>query len=74
MREYCAPRPRSAQALPVSYPERRNALGDLPTTSATPGHAMRVSDFDKARFAVLGQALTGLKEGRGWVQVLVGKQ
>ena len=22
----------------------------------------------------LGQALTGLKEGRGWVQVLVGKQ
>jgi hypothetical protein len=48
--------------------------GDLLTTSSTPGHAMRVSDFDRARFAVLGQALTGLKEGRGWVQVLVGKQ
>jgi hypothetical protein len=48
--------------------------GDLLTTSSTPGHAMKVTDFDKARFAVLGQALTGLKEGRGWVQVLVGKQ
>ena len=48
--------------------------GDLLTTSATLGHAMKVSDFDKARFAVLGQALTELKEGRGWVQVLVGKQ
>jgi hypothetical protein len=45
--------------------------GDLLTTSSTPGHAMRVSDDAKARFAVLGQALTGLKEGRGWVQVLV---
>jgi len=48
--------------------------GDLLTTSSTPGHAMKVTDFDRARFAVLGQALTGLKEGRGWVQVLVEKQ
>ena len=48
--------------------------GDLLTTSGTPGHAMKVIDFDKARFAVLGQALTGLEEGCGWVQVLVGKQ
>ena len=48
--------------------------GDLLTTSATPGHAMNANDDTKARFAVLGQALTGLAEGRGWVQVLVGKQ
>jgi hypothetical protein len=48
--------------------------GDLLTTSTTRGHAMKVIHFDKARFAVLGQALTELKEGRGWVQVLVGKQ
>ncbi len=48
--------------------------GDLLTTSATPGHAMKVSDDTKARFAVLGQAITGLEKGRGWVQVLVGKQ
>ena len=38
--------------------------GDLLTTSSTPGHAMKVTDDAKARFAVLGQALTGLKEGR----------
>lgn len=50
------------------------APGDLLTTSRTPGHAMKVSDDVRARFAVLGQALTGLKEGRGWVQMLVGKQ
>jgi hypothetical protein len=48
--------------------------GDLLTTSSTPGHAMKVTDLDKARLAVLGQALTALKEGRGWVQVLVGKE
>jgi hypothetical protein len=48
--------------------------GDLLTTSKTPGHAMKVSDDSKARFAVIGQALTGLRKGRGWVQVLVGKQ
>lgn len=48
--------------------------GDLLTTSSTPGHAMKVTDESKARFAVLGQALTCLNEGRGWVQVLVGKQ
>ena len=45
--------------------------GDLLTTSSTPGHAMKATDDTKARFAVLGQALTALKEGRGWVQVLV---
>ncbi|MCI0539510.1 MAG: hypothetical protein L0Z50_30230 [Verrucomicrobiales bacterium] len=44
------------------------------TTSSMPGHAMKVSDDTKARFTVLGQALTGLEEGPGWVQVLVGKQ
>ncbi|MCI0541640.1 MAG: hypothetical protein L0Z50_41100 [Verrucomicrobiales bacterium] len=48
--------------------------GDLLTTSSTAGHAMKVTDFDKARFAVLGQALTGLKGDRGWVQVLVRAQ
>jgi hypothetical protein len=45
--------------------------GDLLTTSTTSGHAMKVTDLNRARFAVLGQALTELKRGRGWVQVLV---
>jgi hypothetical protein len=45
--------------------------GDLLTTSATPGHAMRVTDFARAQGAILGKAMTGLEEGTGLVLVLV---
>ncbi|HKQ74636.1 MAG TPA: hypothetical protein VJ810_13175 [Blastocatellia bacterium] len=45
--------------------------GDLLTTSATPGHAMKVVDSAKAQGAVIGKAMTGLKEGKGLVLVLV---
>lgn len=45
--------------------------GDLLTTSETPGHAMKVADHARARGAVLGKAMTGLKEGKGLVLVLV---
>ena len=45
--------------------------GDLLTTSDTPGHAMKVGDHAKAQGAVLGKAMTGLKEGKGMVLVLV---
>jgi hypothetical protein len=45
--------------------------GDLLTTSATPGHAMKVSDHARASGAILGKAMSGLKEGRGMVLVLV---
>jgi hypothetical protein len=45
--------------------------GDLLTTSSTPGHAMKVSNHAKAQGAILGKAMTGLKEGRGTVLVLV---
>ena len=48
--------------------------GDLLTTSDTPGHAMKVTDHDKARGAILGKAMTGLDEGRGLVLVLVSLQ
>jgi hypothetical protein len=48
--------------------------GDLLTTSATPGHAMRVTEHERARGAVLGKAMTGLAAGRGMVLVLVGLQ
>ncbi len=48
--------------------------GDLLTTSDTPGHAMRVSDYDKARGAILGKAMTKLEGGRGLVLVLVSLQ
>jgi hypothetical protein len=45
--------------------------GDLLTTSATPGYAMKVTDFPKAQGAILGKAMTGLVEGEGVVLVLV---
>ncbi len=50
------------------------APGDLLTTSGTPGHAMKVNDFDKAHGATLGKAMTALEEGRGLVLVLVSLQ
>jgi hypothetical protein len=45
--------------------------GDLLTTSATPGHAMKVSDHVRAQGAILGKAMTALPEGKGMVLVLV---
>jgi hypothetical protein len=48
--------------------------GDLLTTSATPGHAMRVADHAKAQGAILGKAMSGLKDGQGMVLVLVSLQ
>jgi hypothetical protein len=45
--------------------------GDLLTSSTIPGHAMRVSDHARAQGAILGKAMTGLKEGKGMVLVLV---
>ncbi|NQT20319.1 MAG: hypothetical protein HQ592_11485, partial [Planctomycetes bacterium] len=45
--------------------------GDLLTTSDTPGHAMKVTDYDRSRGATIGKAMTSLKEGRGFVLMLV---
>lgn len=48
--------------------------GDRLTTSTTPGHAMKVTDEAKAPGAVIGKAMTELKEGKGLVLVLVNLQ
>jgi len=48
--------------------------GDLLTTSDTPGHVMRVTDYGKATGAILGKAMSALDEGRGLVLVLVSLQ
>ncbi len=48
--------------------------GDLLTTANTPGHAMKVTDHANAHGAVLGKAMTGLKNGKGFVLVLVSLQ
>jgi hypothetical protein len=48
--------------------------GDLLTTSRAPGHAMPVTDFDRANGAILGKAMSALEEGTGLVLVLVALQ
>jgi hypothetical protein len=48
--------------------------GDLLTTSATPGCAMKVTDHARAQGAVIGKAMTGLAQGKGMVLVLVSLQ
>jgi hypothetical protein len=45
--------------------------GDMLTTSDTPGHAMKVADFDRANGSIIGKAMSPLKSGRGLVLVFV---
>jgi hypothetical protein len=49
-------------------------IGDLLTTSSTPGHAMRADDPPKAFGAVIGKALRPLAVGRGLIPILVALQ
>jgi hypothetical protein len=49
-------------------------VGDLLTTSPTPGHAMKASDPLKAFGAVIGKALCSLPDGQGLIPVLVALQ
>jgi hypothetical protein len=48
--------------------------GDLITTSDLPGHGMKVTDHARAQGAIIGKAMTGLKDGKGLVLVLVSLQ
>ena len=48
--------------------------GDLLTTSDTPGHAMKVTDYIKANGAIIGKAMSELEDGQGLVLVLVSLQ
>jgi hypothetical protein len=45
--------------------------GDMLTTSAMPGHAMKVADRDQSQGAILGKAMTALDDSTGLVLVLV---
>ncbi len=49
-------------------------IGDLLTSSSTPGHAMKVSDPLKAFGAVIGKALKPLKSGTGLIPIIVALQ
>jgi hypothetical protein len=48
--------------------------GDLLTTSATPGHAMRACDQARTTGAVIGKALRRLESGTGLIPILVALQ
>jgi hypothetical protein len=56
-----------AQSSPIE-------VGDLLTTSCTPGHAMKASDPLKAFGAVIGKALRPLTEGHGLIPILIALQ
>lgn len=49
-------------------------VGDLLTTSDTPGHAMQTTDPMKAFGTVIGKALRPLKEGQGLIPILIALQ
>jgi hypothetical protein len=49
-------------------------IGDMLTTSRTPGHAMRALDPMRAFGSVIGKSLGKIKEGRGLVPILVALQ
>ncbi len=46
-------------------------VGDLLTTSATAGHAMKCKNHRKGRGATIGKALSNLEKGRGFVLILL---
>jgi hypothetical protein len=49
-------------------------VGDLLTSSPTPGHAMRIDDPRLAFGSVIGKALDGLRTGTGLLPLLVALQ
>ena len=49
-------------------------IGDLLTTSPTPGHAMKADDPLKAFGTVIGKALRPLKESQGLIPILIALQ
>jgi hypothetical protein len=48
--------------------------GDMLTSSDTPGHAMKATDWDRAHGAVIGKAMSPLAKDSGMVLVLVSLQ
>lgn len=49
-------------------------VGDLLTTSSTPGHAMRADDYQQGFGAVIGKALKPLKTGCGLIPIIIALQ
>jgi hypothetical protein len=55
----------------VDASQRAIKVGDLLTTSSTPGYAMKADDPARSFGAVIGKALSQLDAGRGLIPVLV---
>ena len=49
-------------------------VGDLLTTSPTPGHAMKAADPLKGFGSVIGKALRPLNGGQGMIPILIALQ
>jgi hypothetical protein len=49
-------------------------VGDLLSTSDTPGHAMKASDPSRAFGSIIGKALRPLTAGQGQISILVALQ
>ncbi|MFD2823800.1 hypothetical protein ACFS5M_08970 [Lacinutrix iliipiscaria] len=49
-------------------------VGDLLTSSTTPGYAMKVTEYSRAQGAIVGKAMSSLPSGQGFVLVLVNLQ
>ncbi len=49
-------------------------IGDILTSSSTPGYAMKATDKEKRSGASIGKAMTSLESGKGYVLVLVNLQ
>jgi len=45
--------------------------GDLLTSADVPGYAMAVADYTRAQGAIIGKAMTGLKQNKGLILVFV---
>jgi hypothetical protein len=62
--------------LPAHYSPHpfRATMGDLLTTSSTPGHAMKAADALKAFGSIIGKALRPFKQGQGLIPILVALQ
>ena len=50
------------------------AVGDLLTTSPTPGFAMKAADPRRAFGAVIGKAMRAVPEGKGLIPILIALQ
>lgn len=55
----------------VDATEAAIKIGDLLTTSATKGHAMKAADRNRALGAIIGKALGALDSGTGLIPILV---